>query len=226
MSRVQLALNVANLDEAVAFYSKLFATAPAKLRPGYANFAVADPPLKLVLIEDAGRGAGTINHLGVEVATTEEGAAAGPASARAALALALSVLLRLLAPFLVFVTEEVWSWWHDGSIHRAPWPQLAELTGEAGAGLAAGAGDTAVLDRAAEGLGAIRRTKTEAKRSMRWPVATVNVTGDPDQLAAVRAAAADLADAGGLAGGVETLTTGAGAWAVQVVLGEQSAPGS
>ena len=88
------------------------------------------------------------------------------------------------------------------------------------------AGDTAVLDRAAEVLGAIRRTKTEAKRSMRWPVATVNVTGDPDQLAAVRAAAADLADAGGLAGGVETLTTGAGAWAVQVVLGEQSAPGS
>ncbi|MGH9100524.1 MAG: glyoxalase/bleomycin resistance/dioxygenase family protein, partial [Acidimicrobiales bacterium] len=53
MSRVQLALNVADLDEAVAFYSKLFATGPAKLRPGYANFAVPDPPLKFVLIEDA-----------------------------------------------------------------------------------------------------------------------------------------------------------------------------
>ena len=60
MSRVQLALNVADLDEAIAFYSKLFATGPAKVRPGYANFAVADPPLKLVLIEDPpGHGRGT-----------------------------------------------------------------------------------------------------------------------------------------------------------------------
>jgi lactoylglutathione lyase len=68
--RVQLALNVDNLDEAVAFYSKLFGTAPAKVRPGYANFAVAQPPLKLVLLENPGRG-GTLNHLGVEVASTE-----------------------------------------------------------------------------------------------------------------------------------------------------------
>jgi catechol 2,3-dioxygenase-like lactoylglutathione lyase family enzyme len=66
MSRVQLALNVADVEEAVGFYSKLFATAPAKRRPGYANFAVADPPLKLVLIEGGGE-PGTINHLGVEV---------------------------------------------------------------------------------------------------------------------------------------------------------------
>lgn len=66
MSRVQLALNVSDLETAVAFYSKLFATEPAKLRPGYANFAVADPPLKLVLIEGGGS-AGTMNHLGVEV---------------------------------------------------------------------------------------------------------------------------------------------------------------
>lgn len=70
MSRVQLALNVSDLDEAVAFYSKLFATAPAKRRPGYANFVVADPPLKLVLIE--GEGGGTLNHLGVEVETGQE----------------------------------------------------------------------------------------------------------------------------------------------------------
>src|SRR6185436_572488 len=56
VSRVQLALNVSNLDDAVAFYSKLFATAPAKVRPGYANFAIADPPLKLVLIEGHGEG--------------------------------------------------------------------------------------------------------------------------------------------------------------------------
>ena len=76
MSRVQLALNVADLDEAITFYSKLFATEPAKVRPGYANFAVVDPPLKLVLIEDAGQTAGSLNHLGVEVATTDEVTAA------------------------------------------------------------------------------------------------------------------------------------------------------
>ena len=70
MSRVQLALNVSNIDEAVAFYSKLFATEPAKRKPGYANFAIAEPPLKLVLIE--GEGGGTLNHLGVEVDTGEE----------------------------------------------------------------------------------------------------------------------------------------------------------
>ncbi len=76
MSRVQLALNVADLDEAISFYSKLFATDPAKVRSGYANFAVVDPPLKLVLIEDAGREPGSLNHLGVEVQTTEEVSAA------------------------------------------------------------------------------------------------------------------------------------------------------
>ena len=74
MSRVQLALNVSDLDEAVTFYSKLFATEPAKVRPGYANFAVADPPLKLVLIEGHGE-PGSLNHLGVEVETTDEVAA-------------------------------------------------------------------------------------------------------------------------------------------------------
>jgi catechol 2,3-dioxygenase-like lactoylglutathione lyase family enzyme len=76
VSRVQLALNVADIDEAITFYSKLFATTPAKVRPGYANFAVVDPPLKLVLIENKDRTPGTLNHLGVEVATTDEVAAA------------------------------------------------------------------------------------------------------------------------------------------------------
>ena len=66
MSRVQLALNVNDIDEAVSFYTKLFGTEPAKLRPGYANFAIAEPPLKLVLLENPGQG-GTLNHLGVEV---------------------------------------------------------------------------------------------------------------------------------------------------------------
>ena len=70
MSRVQLALNVDDIDEAIAFYTKLFATEPAKVRPGYANFAVAEPPLKLVLIENPGHG-GTLNHLGVEVESTD-----------------------------------------------------------------------------------------------------------------------------------------------------------
>jgi catechol 2,3-dioxygenase-like lactoylglutathione lyase family enzyme len=76
VSRVQLALNVANLDAAIDFYSRLFATQPAKIRPGYANFAIAEPPLKLVLIEHSeGRRHGTaeaLNHLGVEVETAEE----------------------------------------------------------------------------------------------------------------------------------------------------------
>jgi lactoylglutathione lyase len=68
--RVQLALNVDDLDAAVAFYSKLFGVEPAKVRPGYANFAVVSPPLKLVLLENPGAG-GTLNHLGVEVNSTE-----------------------------------------------------------------------------------------------------------------------------------------------------------
>ncbi|HZP31376.1 MAG TPA: ArsI/CadI family heavy metal resistance metalloenzyme [Acidimicrobiia bacterium] len=70
MSRLQLALNVPDIDEAVAFYSKLFATEPDKRRPGYANFAIADPPLKLVLFE--ARGATTrLNHVGVEVESSD-----------------------------------------------------------------------------------------------------------------------------------------------------------
>ena len=70
MSRVQLALNVSNIDEAVAFYSKLFGAEVNKRKPGYANFAIDEPPLKLVLIE--GEGGGTLNHLGVEVETAAE----------------------------------------------------------------------------------------------------------------------------------------------------------
>jgi len=71
VSRIQLALNVSDLDEAVAFYSKLFKSEPAKVRPGYANFAIDEPPLKLVLIEGGGV-PGAINHLGVEVFSTDE----------------------------------------------------------------------------------------------------------------------------------------------------------
>jgi catechol 2,3-dioxygenase-like lactoylglutathione lyase family enzyme len=71
MSRVQLALNADDVEQAVAFYSSLFGVAPAKVRPGYANFAIEDPPLKLVLLEHPGAG-GTLNHLGVEVGTADE----------------------------------------------------------------------------------------------------------------------------------------------------------
>jgi catechol 2,3-dioxygenase-like lactoylglutathione lyase family enzyme len=71
VSRVQLALNVPDIDDAVAFYSKLFATEPNKRKPGYANFAIADPPLKLVLFEKAGADA-RLNHLGVEVASSDD----------------------------------------------------------------------------------------------------------------------------------------------------------
>jgi hypothetical protein len=71
MSRVQLALNVSNLNEAIDFYSKFFKSEPAKVRPGYANFAIEEPPLKLVLIQNGGE-PGSINHLGVEVFSTNE----------------------------------------------------------------------------------------------------------------------------------------------------------
>jgi valyl-tRNA synthetase len=117
----------------------------------------------------------------------------GPASAQAALALALSVLLRLLAPVLPFVTEEVWSWWRTGSIHAARWPSGEEL--------GVGAGDAAtapVLEVASDVLSAIRRAKTEAKRSMRSPVATLEVTDSADRITALLAAESDLRDAGGV----------------------------
>ncbi len=70
MSRVQLALNVNDLPSAITFYAKLFGAQPAKIRDGYANFAISEPPLKLVLIENPGQG-GTLNHLGIEVANSE-----------------------------------------------------------------------------------------------------------------------------------------------------------
>jgi valyl-tRNA synthetase len=118
-----------------------------------------------------------------------EGAAAA-ASARGALRAALSVLLRLFAPFLPFVTEEVWSWWQDGSVHRAAWP-----SGDAGLAGAEG-GDPAVLATAATILGQIRKVKSEAKVSMRAQAARVIVRG-PD-LELMRACARDLLSAGNI----------------------------
>jgi valyl-tRNA synthetase len=120
-----------------------------------------------------------------------EGDRAGTDSARATLAIALSALHRLFAPFLPFVTEEVWSWWQEGSVHLAPWPETTEMGPHAG-------GDTEVLAAAAEVLGAVRREKTAHKRSMRARVARLAVTAPPATLAAVEAARSDLTDAGGV----------------------------
>jgi len=141
-----------------------------------------------------------------------DGAAAAADSARATLALALSVQLRLFAPFLPFVTEEVWRWWQPGSVHRAAWPTVAELEG-------ATAGDWSVLQVAGEVLGAIRRAKTTEKRSMRAKVHRLTVSGPADILAAVDAARGDLIDAGGVE---ELLLVGADTLSVVVELAEEA----
>jgi valyl-tRNA synthetase len=114
----------------------------------------------------------------------------GAVSARAALACALDVLLRLLAPYLPFATEEVWSWWRDGSVHLAPWPDRVP----AGRGA-----DPLPLEAAGVVLGAIRRAKSEARLPLRAPVARVVVGGASERLAAVRTAEADLRAAGRVA---------------------------
>jgi catechol 2,3-dioxygenase-like lactoylglutathione lyase family enzyme len=86
MSRVQLALRVADLESSIAFYSKLFGAEPAKIRPGYANFAIAEPPLKLVLLEGEAGEPTRLDHLGVEVETTDQVTAATSRLAEAGLA--------------------------------------------------------------------------------------------------------------------------------------------
>ncbi|MGH9091976.1 MAG: valine--tRNA ligase [Acidimicrobiales bacterium] len=118
----------------------------------------------------------------------------GTASARATLALALSVQVRLFAPFLPFVTEEVWSWWQDGSVHRAPWPDVAEILPALGGEPAPSA--TPVLDAVVDVLGAVRREKTTQKRSMRARVARLSVTDTPARLDAIGLAEGDLREAG------------------------------
>ncbi|MEY2470689.1 MAG: valyl-tRNA synthetase [Actinomycetota bacterium] len=113
------------------------------------------------------------------------------ASARRTLRIALDVQLRLLAPFVPFVTEEVWSWWREGSIHRAKWPTVDELDGMAD-------GDDATLRAAAHVLGQIRRTKTEAKVGMRAPVLRVDVADAEETIGRLAHVADDLVRAGSI----------------------------
>ncbi len=117
----------------------------------------------------------------------------GAESAKAALHLALETILKLFAPFLPYVTEEVWSWWQPGSIHRSSWPSGAALRE------AAGDGDGLVLTVAAEVLTEVRRAKSEAKRSMRAEVDKVTVTDTPERLGALDQVALDVRGAGVIA---------------------------
>jgi valyl-tRNA synthetase len=118
------------------------------------------------------------------------GDGSGAESAKAALHVALEAVLKLFAPFLPYVTEEVWSWWQEGSIHRTAWPTSDELRA------AAGDGDPLVIAVAADVLTEVRRAKSEAKRSMRAPVDQVKVTDAPERLAALDQAALDVRGAG------------------------------
>jgi valyl-tRNA synthetase len=115
---------------------------------------------------------------------------AGAESARSTLSVSLSTVLRLLAPVLPFVADEVWSWWQDGSVHRAPWPEAAPIA------VLAGGADNTALTAAATAISAVRKAKSEAKLSMRADVATLRIAGPDTALAGVRAVADDLAAAG------------------------------
>ena len=135
---------------------------------------------------------------------------AAAASARASLTTALDVQLRLFAPFLPFATEEVWSWWQAGSVHRAAWPLAAPLRELAGS-----TADPTMLAVVGSALAGVRKAKSQAKVSMRTDVTRAVVTAGPTELELVRAAAADLRRAGRVA--ELDLVTGEGALAVSDV---------
>ena len=136
-----------------------------------------------------------------ERAYAEDGGQA-TASARATLAIALEVQLRLLAPFLPYVTEEVWSWWQDGSIHHAAWPTQAELG-------SAAAADPAMVDAVATALVGIRGAKSQAKVSMRAELSRVEISGPEELVRAAESAAADLRRSGKITGDLVFTVDGA-----------------
>jgi valyl-tRNA synthetase len=139
----------------------------------------------------------------------------GAGSCNAAMQLTLSVLLRLFAPFLPFATEEVWSWWQAGSVHRASWPEAAECTAVIGG--APDEGGREALALAAGLLGEIRRKKSEAQKPHRTPVALLRLDGPPTDLARFEDVRADVMSAGA----VERVETGAAeARSIAVELGE------
>ncbi|RBY95357.1 valine--tRNA ligase [Blastococcus sp. TF02-8] len=143
------------------------------------------------------------------VKTRAYGDGASATSAQAALAVALDVQLRLFAPVLPFVTDEVWSWWQTGSVHRAPWPAAADLPAD---------GDPAIIPAVAAALAGVRKAKSDAKQSMRAEVETATVTAPADQVPFVEAARVDLANAGRIASLV--IEPGEGDLRVDVVLAE------
>jgi valyl-tRNA synthetase len=132
---------------------------------------------------------------------------AGAESAQAALAIALSVQLRLFAPVLPFVTEEVWSWWQEGSVHRAAWPVASELPA---------GGDPAIVTAAAEALAGVRKAKSDAKVSMRADVQTATVIAPAEQAPLIEAVRGDLIDSGRIA--TLDVLPGSGPLTVNVVL--------
>jgi valyl-tRNA synthetase len=153
----------------------------------------------------------------LELVKSRRYGASGPelaGSANTALVAALAVLLRLFAPFLPFVTEEVWSWWQEGSVHRATWPQASELLD-----LIGGSDDraAAALERAALVLGEVRKTKSEAKRKLSTPVARLVVRDTADNLRALQTAEADLLSSGFVE---QLVTEAADAFSVEVTLAD------
>jgi valyl-tRNA synthetase len=135
----------------------------------------------------------------------------GPAaeSALRALRLALDAQLRLFAPFLAFATEEVWSWWREGSVHRAPWPRADELPA---------GGDPAVLSAAGEVLAQVRKAKSSAQVSMKTAVERLVVRDTQHRVALLQDAEADLVNAGVVTG---DLVLEVGEPAVEATLAEQ-----
>jgi valyl-tRNA synthetase len=128
-------------------------------------------------------------------------------SAQAALQLSLSTLLRLFAPFLPFVTEEVWSWWQTGSVHRSPWPDVSGLRD------AAADGNPLAYVMGTEVLSAARRAKTEAKRSLKWPVHTIAVTDTTARAEAFESVLEDVREAAN----ADSVSVGVGTDAAVVV---------